>query len=47
MVSALEETRQKVEDRLKYIVHRYDKELKANEKRQEYMHKMESHFKVI
>lgn len=47
MASTLEQTRQKVEQRLNYITQRYDKELKANEKRQEYMLKMENHFKAI
>jgi hypothetical protein len=47
MASALEQTRQKVEERLKYIVHRYDKELWANVKRQEYMQKIEGHFKLV
>lgn len=47
MASTLEQTRQKVEERLNYIVHRYEKELKANEKRQEYMAKIETHFKAI
>jgi len=47
MEGTLEETRKKAEARLQYVSDRYGQELKANEKRQEYMQKMEDHFKKI